>query len=319
MKRIIGLALALAIWLATAALAAAQQAAPPAAVPTATPIPRPAPVSSATSGRGATINLYFDKLAQGQVGVLQAAGPDLAGLTVRFADRAIEGFLWPGEGYFALIAPRMEQSARRYNLDVYLTYADELRETVNLQVEVTGGGFITQDVPLAADKTYLLDPELERAELARLESLFSIVTPQMLWRGSRFDLPIPGGTLTSPFGAFRTFNRTFQTRHTGWDIRAAQGQPVLASAAGTVAFAGFLDIRGSIVVVDHGCGVYSTYSHLSQVHVTRGQSVTAGQVLGTVGATGRTSGAHFHWEIAVNGVFVDAARFIQTWLPGTER
>lgn len=316
MKRKVWLALALAVWLATAALAAAQDAAPPAAAPTATPVPRPAPVSSTPSGRGATINLFFDKLAQGQASLLQVIAPDLAGVTVRFADRALEGFPWPGEGYFALIAPPMEQSSRRYNLDIYITYADELRETVTVQVEVANGGFITQDVPLAPDKTYLLDPELERAELARLESLFSVVTPQMLWRGSRFDLPIPGGTLTSPFGAFRTFNQTFQTRHTGWDIRAAQGQPVLASAAGTVAFAGFLDIRGNIVVVDHGYGVYSTYSHLSQVHVTRGQSVTAGQVLGTVGATGRTSGAHFHWEIAVNGVFVDAARFIQTWLPG---
>jgi murein DD-endopeptidase MepM/ murein hydrolase activator NlpD len=69
------------------------------------------------------------------------------------------------------------------------------------------------------------------------------------------------------------------------------------------------------VVIDHGYGVFTTYSHLSQTHVTRGQSITAGQVIGTVGSSGRTSGAHFHWEIAVNGDFVDAKQFLEMWKP----
>ena len=76
-----------------------------------------------------------------------------------------------------------------------------------------------------------------------------------------------------------------------------------------------MDIRGNIVVINHGMGVFSTYNHFSQVHVTRGQTIAAGQVLGVVGNTGRTSGPHFHWEIAVNGNFVDAIQFMQMWKP----
>jgi murein DD-endopeptidase MepM/ murein hydrolase activator NlpD len=264
--------------------------------------------------------VFFSELAQGQTGLIfvtdeGAGGASFSGVTLRFLDQVIPLFPVENEGYYGLVAVPMEQTAREYTLDVFISFADGSQSAVSLPVKVTVGGFIRQDIPLKPDKTYLLDPEVEGAELARLESIFSTTSVYMLWDAHTFDLPIPGGTLTSPFGAFRTFNQTFQTRHTGWDIKAASGQPVLASADGVVVFTGFMEIRGSFVVIDHGLGVYSGYAHLSQVHVTRGQRVTRGQVLGTVGSTGRTSGAHFHWEVAVNGAFVDAAQFAALWLP----
>src|SRR5690606_323043 len=150
-------------------------------------------------------------------------------------------------------------------------------------------------------------PDTERAELARLESIFATTTTERYWDETGFQMPILS-RLTSPFGAFRTFNNTLNTRHTGWDIRSTLGTPILASAAGKVVYAGMMDIRGNYVVIDHGYGVYSGYAHMSQVHVTRGQTVAKGQVIGVVGNTGRTSGPHFHWEIAVNGEWVDAVR-----------
>jgi murein DD-endopeptidase MepM/ murein hydrolase activator NlpD len=76
-----------------------------------------------------------------------------------------------------------------------------------------------------------------------------------------------------------------------------------------------MDIRGNFVAVDHGYGIYSTYSHLSMIHVTRGQQVVKGQIIGLTGDTGRSSGPHFHWEMAVNGEFVDSVQFTETWLP----
>ncbi len=209
----------------------------------------------------------------------------------------------------------MEQTPRVHDLDILAWYSDGTRQTINTQFSVTLGRFIKQDVTIAQDKAYLVDPEIERSELARLESIFAKVTTERLWDASGFMMPIPGGELTSPFGAFRTFNQSMQTRHTGWDIRATLGQPVLASASGKVVYAGFMDIRGNIVILDHGFGVFTTYCHFSQVHVTRGQTITAGQVLGTVGSTGRTSGPHFHWEVAVNGSFVDANQFYAMWKP----
>ena len=91
--------------------------------------------------------------------------------------------------------------------------------------------------------------------------------------------------------------------------------PVMASTGGKVAFAGHMDIRGNIVIIDHGYGIFSTYCHLSQIHVTRGQTIVKGQIIGVTGDTGRSSGPHFHWEIAVNGNFVDSIQFAQSWLP----
>lgn len=278
-----------------------------------TPIPRPLPASTLTQER-ATVEFFFTALAQGQTGVVHVYGVGMAGARARFMNNLID-FFPMSDGFYGFIALSMEQSARDYDLDIFVWYDDETRQTINTQVAVDIGNFIKQDVNLAPDKSYLVDPEIERNELARLESVFSTITLEKLWDASGFQMPIPNGELTSPFGAFRTFNQSLQTRHTGWDIRATLGQPILASASGTVAYAGFMDIRGNIVIIDHGYGVFSTYSHFSQVHVTRGQTITAGQVLGTVGNTGRTSGPHFHWEIAVNGNFVDASQFMLMWKP----
>lgn len=325
MKRMIRFVL-IALWLLPAALVLAQESGSetpgPATpiplltpTPTLTPVPRPFP-SSTVSGDRATVELFFTTINQGGAGLLRVTGAGLAGCSARFIVQVVDCFPVPDDGYFALISTNMEQNARTYPLDIFTWYDDTQRQTINAQVEVTGAGFIQQNVNLAPDKTYLIDPEVERAEFARLESVLGTVTPEMLWAGQGFQLPILGSELTSPFGAFRTFNDSFQTRHTGWDIRATLGQPIMASGAGRVAYAGLLDIRGNIVIINHGYGVYSTYSHLSQVHVTRGQSVREGQIIGTVGSTGRTAGAHFHWEIVVNGFFVDSTEFINLWLPG---
>jgi murein DD-endopeptidase MepM/ murein hydrolase activator NlpD len=86
-------------------------------------------------------------------------------------------------------------------------------------------------------------------------------------------------------------------------------------AAGRVAFAGQMDIRGNYVIIDHGYGVYSGFAHMSQIHVTRGQQVTRGQVIGMTGNTGRSNGAHAHWEMTVNGEWIDPVDFLLTWIP----
>ncbi|HWQ28535.1 MAG TPA: M23 family metallopeptidase, partial [Dehalococcoidia bacterium] len=93
--------------------------------------------------------------------------------------------------------------------------------------------------------------------------------------------------------------------HHGTDFLAQEGDPVYASADGVVAFAGPLSVRGNSVIIDHGMGVFSAYHHLSQIDVTRGQAVVAGQQVGRAGSTGLATGPHLHWEIAVRGVNVD--------------
>ncbi len=282
---------------------------------TATPVPRPRPIT-VLQENGLTVSLYVTEIAQGNIGLVQVQAEGIAGARARFLNEMIEFFPVPGEGFYGLLAVKMEQNPRAYDLSIFAWFDNEERVTLNTQVNVVIGRFIRQDnITIAPDRAYLVDTEVERSELARLESVFRTVTPEQMWGNDGFQSPILGSVFTSPFGAFRTFNGTLQTRHTGWDIRTILGEPVLASAAGEVAYAGRMDIRGNLVVIDHGFGIFSTYSHLSQIHVTRGQTIIKGQIIGVTGDTGRSSGPHFHWEIAVNGDYVDSIQFTETWLP----
>lgn len=298
--------------------AAAQELTPPPpplqspAVPTSTPAPRPAPALTLTEGPF-TLDLYFRQIQQGDVGLVRVSGGDIASVRGSFMGTILE-FLPGDDGHYGLLAVNMDALAREETLSVVVSGADDTRTTFSAPVRVTIGGFITQTFNIQTDRAYLLDTSIERDEFARLEAIFSPVTPRAMWGAAGFFLPI-NAELTSPFGAFRTLNDSFLTRHTGWDLRAATGTPISASGGGQIAFAGVLDIRGNYVVIDHGYGVFTGYAHLSQVHVTRGQSVVAGQIIGVSGNTGRSNGPHLHWELVVNGEWVNALSFLEMWLP----
>lgn len=289
------------------------------AVPPGTPLPlptrgaRPASFLIAENDR-AQLHFFFQALAQGETQLMRVIGRDIANVRALFVGDLIDFFAFEDD-FYGLIAAGMEQTTGRNNpLAVYVTFNDGTRTTLETNVEIVQGGFIRQQVTLAPDKGYLLDTETERGELARLESLTARISSERLWDETGFQLPILAA-LTSPFGAFRTFNGALNTRHTGWDIRTTLGQPVMASAAGTVVFAGMLPIRGSYVLIDHGFGVFTGYAHFSTTHVTRGLDVAKGQIIGTAGDSGRTSGPHFHWELAVNGDWVDSVQFVELWMP----
>ena len=86
---------------------------------------------------------------------------------------------------------------------------------------------------------------------------------------------------------------------------------MLAAASGTVVLADTLNVRGNAVVIDHGWGVYTGYWHQTEIYVQPGERVSTGQVIGTVGSTGRVTGAHLHWELWVNGVPVDPMQWVR--------
>jgi murein DD-endopeptidase MepM/ murein hydrolase activator NlpD len=101
---------------------------------------------------------------------------------------------------------------------------------------------------------------------------------------------------------FRTDPLTGAARmHTGVDLAANYGETVGASMSGRVAFAGVRGGYGNLVVVDHGLGIATYYAHLSAVSVVAGEEVAAGQVVGYVGTTGRSTGPHLHYEVRANG------------------
>ena len=262
---------------------------------------------------GVTLELYFDRIAQGHVGLIHLSGTNIIGVRATFFERNIDFFPIQGNGYYGLIAVGIEQGSGIHDMTIVVQYFDETSSSMVIPIEVVLGPFITQDITVSDNLGYLIDPELEQHELTELEDIFGHVTHERLWDEYGFQWPLDA-ELTSPFGAFRVFNQTTNSRHTGWDMRAMTGIPIEATAAGRVAFAGVLDLRGNYVLLDHGYGIYSGYAHLSVVYVTQGQEISAGQVVGLVGSSGRSGGAHFHWEMAVNGNWVDSVEFTEMWL-----
>ncbi len=268
---------------------------------------------------GITLELYFDRLKQGRAGLIALQGDGITSAEASVFNQSSAFFQVPyREGWFAIINARMEQPIRPYEL-IATVQTENAAEPVSIsaRVDVASGGFIRQDVNIVVEDerlAVLLDPEVEASELAQLFELAAPITPETLWDERGFIAPL-GSELTSPFGAVRVFNGTFDSIHTGWDFQATIGQPLAASAGGRVVFAGLLPIRGNYVLVDHGRGVYSGYAHMSVVYVTQGQEISTGQIVGLVGSTGRSSSAHAHIEFIVNGEWVDAADFIQMYVP----
>ncbi|MCK9521356.1 MAG: M23 family metallopeptidase, partial [Dehalococcoidia bacterium] len=121
--------------------------------------------------------------------------------------------------------------------------------------------------------------------------------------------------VTGYFGEQRSFNGgPVQGHHGGTDFGANFGTPILATNDGVVVMSDLYLVRGNIVAVDHGAGIFSLYGHMQERAVAVGDRVTKGSVLGYVGSTGLSTGAHLHWEMSVGSVLVDGLR----WLDGSQ-
>lgn len=126
---------------------------------------------------------------------------------------------------------------------------------------------------------------------------------------------VPGGwpvrgILSSAFGVRNSPFTETPVFHHGLDILARTGTPVAASASGVVVKSGYEALYGNIVMVDHGAGYRSVYAHLSACSVEEGAFVNRGEEVGKVGSTGRSTGPHLHYEVRVNGLPVNPARFL---------
>lgn len=118
------------------------------------------------------------------------------------------------------------------------------------------------------------------------------------------------GNLSATFGEREDPINGGLAQHTGIDISADKGRPVFATASGTVESAGWNGDYGNMVVIDHGFGIETRYAHLSGYAVHPGAKVERNQVIGYVGATGRATGPHLHYEMLVNGQLANPLRYL---------
>ena len=185
-----------------------------------------------------------------------------------------------------------------------------------LTVRVLDAHYPKQNVAIK-DSTAALKPS--PGEQETVTAFRETVSLERYW-GDSIQMPVPG-CLTSRFGVQRFFNgKPTGDFHAGLDQRAATGTPIHAVAAGVVRIVRDFRLRGGTVAIDHGQGLESIYMHMSKTAAQEGAHVSAGDVIGYVGATGRANGPHLHWTLYVNGVPVNPVQWVKVPAPcGTAR
>jgi murein DD-endopeptidase MepM/ murein hydrolase activator NlpD len=213
--------------------------------------------------------------------------------------------------FHTLIAIPAMASPGPYLLELKVVQA-EREASVHSMLYVMAGDFGVQYITLPADTIHLLDPELVAQEVRRVQELTTQPTLPGIWQG-RFAPPLAGAlAISAPFGGRRSYNGgPAASYHEGVDYGVGTGTPVLCPARGRVVLAEGLLVRGNAVIIDHGRGVMSGYWHLAQINVVADQMVEPGEVLGLVGNTGLSTGAHLHWEMRVMGIPVDPLQWVR--------
>jgi murein DD-endopeptidase MepM/ murein hydrolase activator NlpD len=246
---------------------------------------------------------------QGQVLVVTVKGEEQATeVKGTFLSRTIPFFreFRPGEpaGYIGLLGIDMQDDPGTYELAVEVKQREQVKQ-LSFNVLVAKEKFAVEHLKVPKETVDLDEKSVARwkAEQEQVKQALAENSRLKLWH-SNFVEPV-NGKRTGIFGSVRIMNGKPRNPHNGEDIGAPLGADVAASNDGVVRLTVDHVFSGKGVFIDHGLGFYTMYFHLSEVLVKNGDLVTAGQIIGKVGATGRATGPHLHWGVKLNGARVN--------------
>jgi murein DD-endopeptidase MepM/ murein hydrolase activator NlpD len=228
-------------------------------------------------------------------------------------------FAEEGGVYYGLVGVHVFTEPGLYELELTAVNGQGQSTAITAGVVVEAERFGYERIDLPPGRDSLLEPDVIAADLERLDALSRSFTPERYW-ATPFRRPCVG-VISSYFGTHRAYNSgPYTSYHSGVDYRAPRGTLVYASAAGTVVLAEPLALYGNMIVIDHGWGLLTGYGHLSSFEVEVGQQIAQGDLIGRVGNTGLSTGAHLHWEVRVGGISVNGLQWLEQFSPwsGTE-
>ncbi len=254
--------------------------------------------------------LVFEAGRSGRVELLTSENVTIAGEFLGRTLRVIERE--DGKRHNMLIGVPMFTKMSLYPLKLELRDNSGATSPIVANLQVIAGGYGRQTIKIADNE--LLAPAVEEAEVSLLAGLTDGFSPLRYWTDS---LSLPAAApINAIFGTLRSYNGSpFDRYHSGVDFAGAPGTSILAAADGKVVMVDRLNIRGNSTLIDHGWGLYTLYAHQDEMLVSLGAEVSTGQVIGTVGSTGRSTGPHLHWELWLNGVNVDPMQWLQESFP----
>ena len=223
----------------------------------------------------------------------------------RFHDRLVPFFRTGRGGEFgALVGVDMGDAPETVDLKAEIAYPDGVGQRL-YRVSIKAEEFRVQSMTLPKEQVEPDAAALQRIdrEKEKVKAVLAAFTPERLW-GAGFLVPVEGPA-TGAFGSKRILNGQARNPHNGEDIAASLGTPVKATNDGIVKMVDEHFFSGKGVILDHGLGLFTMYFHLDTTAVREGERVKRGDVIGTVGQSGRATGPHLHWGAWLNGARVN--------------
>ncbi len=251
------------------------------------------------------IRIEPKSVGQGETLVIYLESPGtLKNLEAEFLEKEVRFYEVGKDRYRAILGIPLTAEPERYNILFRIKTKGgleiEWKETVQVKKRV----FKKETLSIPPEKSKHLTSKYLGTEGRKIRKVYKREERKQFWEG-RFILPAEG-RISSPFGAYRVYNRGKASwRHKGIDIANKEGTEVVAPNSGIIVLSEDMRVHGETIIISHGQGIFSIFSHLKERLVRKREEVERGQLIGLMGQTGLATGAHLHWGLCASGTVVD--------------